>query len=143
MKKIFLLLVIVLVVQRMPAQPPGERIFAPLYLYTNGQGQVGPVYDGQMLQVGRVYRAKAVPDFGYKFASWQPVNIFIITQTNFDAQGEPILPPVQSVTTAVVPTFIYRPDLKFTMRDAIWITADGNNPSIVEAFGWQANFVPR
>jgi hypothetical protein len=143
MKKLFLLLAILLTVEWMPAQPPGDRIYSPLFVYTNGPGQIYPVNDGEMLQVGRVYKMKAVPDRGYKFASWQPVNIFILTQTNFNAQGEPILPPIVSIVPAVVPTYTYRPNLRFTMQDVEWISIDGGNPSIMRAFGWQVNFVPK
>jgi hypothetical protein len=142
MKKIFLLLLIVLAIQWLPAQPPGDSIEAPLFVFTNGRGQIYPNYDGEMLKVGRRYRMKAVPENGYRFASWEPVNVFIITQTNFTALGEPILPPVVSIVPSDVPTYTYRPDLKFTMKDIIWISPDGSNPNIIRAFGWQANFVP-
>jgi hypothetical protein len=142
MKKIFFLLAIILAVQSLPAQLTDNSLFQPLFLSTNGPGRIFPAYHGEMLRVGRRYTIEAVPDRGYKFASWQPVTVFIITQTNYDSGGEPILPPDQSIISSVVPTNIYRPDLEFRMQGVIWITSNGNNPNIARAFGWQANFVP-
>lgn len=143
MKKVFLLLAVVLAFQRLHAQSADNESFAPLLLYTNGPGKIVPFDGGEMLEAGQKYVITAVPDAHFEFSSWQPVNVFIITQTNFDAYGNPILPPDQSIVPSVVPTYIYRADLQFTMQDAVLITPDGANPNIVQAFGWQANFVPR
>ena len=83
----------------------------------------------------------AVPERGYKLAGWQEVNVSITTQTNFDANGNPILPPVQSIVLSFGPTNDYSHDLEFKMQDIEWITL-GSNPEIAQAFGWQVNFVP-
>jgi hypothetical protein len=142
MKKILLLLVIILAIQTLPAQVNEGDFYVPLYVFTNGPGRIHPFRQGEVLRVGRRYAMTAIPERGYKFAGWQPVDVFIITQTNFNAHGEPILPPIQSIVPSLGPTNSYEAELDFTMRDTIWISPDGSNPSIVRAFGWQANFVP-
>jgi hypothetical protein len=114
----------------------------PLYIFTNGDGSITPYQSGQMLGVGLIYDMTATPDAGYQFSSWEPVNIFITTQTNYDAEGDPILPPLQFIDPSVVPTNIYGADLEFTMQDVMEVSPAGSNPNIIEAFGWQANFVP-
>jgi hypothetical protein len=142
MKKILLLLAMVLAVQWLPAQVVENSWYAPLFVFTNGPGRIFQAYNGEILRVGDRYTMEAVPNRGYKFASWQPVNVFIITQTNFDGEGKPILPPVRSIVPSVVPTNIYSPDLDFIMDDITWISPEGSNPSIARTSGWQANFVP-
>lgn len=112
------------------------------FLFTNGDGNITPYQSGQMLQVGQTYNITATPDVGYQFSSWQPVQVFIFTQTNFNGSGNPILPPVQSIVPSIIPTNIYGAELTFTMQDTISVTSAGENPNIVEAFGWQANFLP-
>lgn len=123
--------------------PPvySQGTLAPLYLYTSGDGSITPYQSGQMLEAGQTYEITAIPDAGYQFSSWQPVNIFIITQTNY-AGGNPIIPPVQSIIPSVVPTNIFGADLEFALQSVLDVTADGLNPNIVEASGWQADFVP-
>lgn len=118
-----------------------QGTLAPLYVYTNGDGSISPYQSGQMLEVGQTYDLTATPDPGYQFSSWEPVDVFIFTQTNYN-NGEPVLPPTVSIVPSVVPTNIYGADLEFTMQDVIDITSPGENPEIVQAFGWQANFVP-
>jgi Divergent InlB B-repeat domain len=118
----------------------GTLTLSPLYVFTDGDGSITPYQNGQMLTVGMNYELTATPDAGYEFNSWQPVNVFIITQTNYDNFGDPIIPPTQSIIPSVVATNIYGADLEFTMQDTESVAA--GNPTIVEAFGWQANFVP-
>jgi hypothetical protein len=140
MKKIFLLLAIVLTVQRMTAQSPNERIFAPLYLYTTGQGQIYPPYDGQMLRVGHTYSLKAVPDPGYKFASWQSVSI--ITQILYvQTPGGDTIALTNTILN-VDNQYIMRRELTFKMQPAETVSAGGGN-TITQSEGWQANFVPK
>jgi hypothetical protein len=116
--------------------------YAPLYLFTNGDGSISPLQDGQSLEVGQSYEMEAVPDSGFVFSSWQPVNVFAITQTNYDGFGNPILPPITSVVPSTVPQYTYQPVLDFTMQPLMLVTPADSNPNITESFGWQANFVP-
>lgn len=115
---------------------------APLYLFTQGNGSISPSQSGQMLEVGQTYIITATPGPGYEFKSWQPVNVFIFVQTNFDSGGNPILPPVETIVPSAVPTNIYGADLDFTLQDVTVLSADGSNPSITLTSGWQADFVP-
>ncbi len=85
---------------------------------------------------------EAIPDAGYAFSSWQPVNVFTTTQTNFDAMGNPILPPIVSTVASPVPDYTGQATLEFTMQPVLDVTSVGSNPNITEGFGWQANFVP-
>lgn len=115
---------------------------APLQLFINGSGSVTPLQSGQLLEVGQSYEMTAIPDPGFVFSSWQPVNAFTFTQTNFDVNGNPILPPVVSVDPSQIPQYTYNPVLDFTMQPVEDITTNGSNPNITEEPGWQANFVP-
>src|ERR1700677_1244561 len=83
-----------------------QDTLAPLYLFTNGDGTISPYQSGQMLDVGQTYDLTATAANGYEFNSWQPVNVFIFTQTSYDSNGDPILPPTVSIVTSVVPTNI-------------------------------------
>jgi hypothetical protein len=113
-----------------------------LYLFISGSGSVTPLQNGQLIEAGQSYEMTAVPDPGFAFSSWQPVNVFTLAQTNFDGSGNPILPPVVSTVANPVPSYTFQPVLDFTMQAEQEVTPDGSNPSIVEDFGWQANFVP-
>ena len=115
---------------------------APLYLFTSGNGSITPYQSGQMLEAGQTYEIAATPAEGYQFTSWQPANVFVITQTNFSSEGVPILPPVMSIVPSVPPTNIYGDTLEFTLQDGTLITSPGENPAIFRTLGWQADFVP-
>jgi hypothetical protein len=110
-----------------------------LYLFTNGDGTITPHQSGDLLTEGQTYYLTAMPGSGYEFSSWQPINVFIYTQTNIEG-GEPVV--VQTILPSPVPTNINGATLAFTMQAPQMLTADGQNPNIVEAFGWQADFVP-
>jgi hypothetical protein len=117
-----------------------QGTLAPLYVFTTGDGSVTPYQSGQMLEVGQTYTIMATPAAGYEFSSWQPVNVFIFIQTNFNG-GNPVLPPVESIDESLIPTNIYGADLEFTMQ-GMMLSQEGANPVISETSGWQANFVP-
>jgi hypothetical protein len=51
-------------------------ISAPLLLFTNGAGSISPFQGGQLLVVGQNYEMEGVPDSGFGFSSWQPVDVF-------------------------------------------------------------------
>jgi hypothetical protein len=119
-----------------------QDVLTPLYVFTNGCGSVTPYLSGQMLEVGQTYDLTAVANAGYEFTSWQPVDVLILSQTNFEPNGDPILPPNQEIAYSLEPANFYGPVLEFTMQDIAQISPEGSNPNTVEAFGWQANFVP-
>ena len=116
-----------------------QGTLAPLYLYTTGNGSITPLQNGQSLVVGQTYDMTAVPDAGYVFNSWQPVNVFIFTQITSDAQGNPN-PPIISTVASPVPEYTYDPDLQFTMQPEMTIFNNPGVETIMQDSGWQANF---
>ncbi|HEY1786642.1 MAG TPA: hypothetical protein VGJ73_00735 [Verrucomicrobiae bacterium] len=117
-----------------------QGTLAPLYVFTNGNGNITPYQSGQMLEVGQSYDLLATPAAGYQFSSWEQLSVFVFTQTNYSQFGDPILPPVISIVPLVVLTNFYEANLEFEMQDTVLVTA--SSPNIVEAIGWQADFVP-
>jgi len=142
MKRFKFILLVALATVCFARQSYAQGTLAPLYLFTSGSGSITPLQNGDLLQVGQTYDMTAIPDSGFVFSSWQPVNVFAITQTNFDSGGNPILPPMTSIVPSLVPQFTYQPDLQFVMQPLMAITTNGQNPNISQSVGWQANFVP-
>ena len=150
MKSFFILLAVTLAVQTLPAQPaedtPGSVpvtngvSFSPLYVFTNGPGRILPFQDGQPLEVGRIYKIIAFPDRDCEFTNWQPVNVFIFTETTLNMNGT-TNPPVTSVVASPVPE--YYPDfaLKFTNQPVQVLFDVPGVRTVSRAVGWQANFV--
>jgi len=141
MKKVFLLLAVMLTVQRLPAQTADNSLFQPLFLYTNGPGRIYPAYNGERLRVGGRYTIEAVPDRGDKFAYWQPVNIITSTLYLRDQDGN----VVTNVETDVIPVdtnYVTDRVLTFRIPPAVVISLGTNNGAISLNEGWQANFVP-
>jgi hypothetical protein len=142
MKKLLLLLVVMLAVQRLPAQDTNAPSFAPLFIITNGMGKVVPFQDGEMLEVGRKYDMAAVADPHYEFSSWQRVTIFmdiVYTENQFHQRIE-----VETDIVAPSDEYYYDPVLHFKMEDTFQVLL--NIPGVREiavSGGWQANFVPR
>jgi hypothetical protein len=114
---------------------------APLELIIVGSGQVFPFHDGQMLEVGRRYSMIAIPDRGYAFTNWQPVNVFNFTEITIDPQGN-TNPPIISTVVSPVPEFTSDPRLSFTMQPVEVIFDVPGVRTITMSKGWQANFVP-
>jgi hypothetical protein len=141
MKKIPFMLLLVLVGMCLAQRGFSQGTYAPLYLFTNGDGSITPYQSGQMLEVGQTYTITATPAAGYEFSSWQPVNVFIFIQTNYNG-GQPVLPPIESMDESLIPTNIYGADLEFTLQSVTMLSAEGANPVIYQASGWQADFVP-
>ena len=141
MKKFMLILLVTLATVCFTRESRAQGTLAPLYLFTSGAGSITPFQNGDLLQVGQSNNMTAIPDSGYAFSSWQLVNVFIITQTNFDSGGNPILPPITSVDPSPVPQFTYQPELGFNVQPLMEISGGGQNPNIAEIVGWQANFV--
>ncbi len=139
-----------LAVQQLPAQMAddfhGSAVqrsdvsYAPLLLFTNGAGRIFPFDDGQMLEVGRRYFMVAIPDRGFAFSSWQPVNVFTFTEYVRDGSGGII----ERTSTVVIPTpeYIKEPVLRFTMEPEQVLFDIPNVRVVTQSTGWQANFVP-
>ncbi len=77
MKKFILVALVTLATVCFAGRSHGQDTLAPLYLYTSGDGNITPLESGQLLDVGQSYDMTAVPDAGYVFSSWQPVNVFV------------------------------------------------------------------
>ena len=117
------IVVFTLAVQQLPAQVADDSrdfaitssdvLFAPLPLFTSGAGRIFPFEDGQMFQVGHRYVMVAIPDRGYVFTNWMPVNVFTFSIVTYDQNGVPLT----TVSTEVSPVFEYirHPILKFAM----------------------------
>jgi hypothetical protein len=114
--------------------------YASLMLFTNGAGSISPIQNGQLLEVGQTYDMEAIPDSGFVFSSWQPVNIFTYTEVTFDPDGE-TNPPIISSVLSPVPDYSYQQALEFTMQPVMVILDQPYN-TLTESSGWQANFVP-
>ena len=52
-----------------------QGILAPLSLFINGGGTVSPLTNGQPLEIGQTYNIAAIPEAGFTFRSWQPVDL--------------------------------------------------------------------
>jgi hypothetical protein len=128
-----------------------RETLSPLYLYTSGSGTITPYQDEQMLEPGKIYQLTAVPAPGFRFASWQPVNVYVMTSKIVDTLGGESLTNVSvSTDTALLPVYSLRPPLRFTMQAPalLYATAVTNGNSVAISIltlsrGWQANFVPR
>jgi hypothetical protein len=133
MKKIYILLLLVLALQRVSAEQ-----FGPAMLFISGQGKIFLVQPGQEVQVGRDYLVAAIPAPGYKFAGWQkevvsmdipqywePGHFFNLFDIYYSLQpGGPI---VDSVFLE------YRPEPVYLI---------GEPDFYLITHGWQAMFVP-
>ena len=139
MKTTLLLLAAVLATEQLPAQDFND-LYAPLMLYTNGDGRVLPFRDGQMLETGRRYSMIAIPSSGFAFSSWQPVVVFTFIEYTYDASHN----LVERTSTDVIAEdeYITKPVLRFTMEPEEVLFDVPNVRTITESFGWQANFAP-
>jgi hypothetical protein len=124
-----------------PREGYSQGDLAPLYLFITGSGSITRLQDGQLLNSGQSYHMTAIPDEGFKFDSWQPVVVTVVTLTNYSAAGDPILPPLTEETYSVEDTYINTPTLRFTMQP-VNVISQGPDFSITQRHGWQANFVP-
>jgi hypothetical protein len=113
-------------------------VYAPLSLFTTGDGMITPFTDGQMLEVGQDYTMEAVPSLGFAFSSWQPVNIITFTEIFFDGVN-----PITHTSVLLQPDPVTseEPVLDFTMQP-LNVLVDTGTRTVTEGTGWQANFVP-
>ena len=113
---------------------------APLSLFINGGGSVSPLTNGELLEVGQTYNMVAIPDAGFAFNSWQPVNVFTFITLVTDTNGK--TNTVVSVVASPVPTYTKQPSLDFIMQPVVVIDDSPGVRTITESSGWQANFEP-
>ena len=118
----------------------GTMSYAPLHLFINGSGGVSPLLDGELLEVGQSYDMTAIPDSGFAFSSWQPVNVFTFTSYIVDAGG-PVSTNI-SVVSSPVAQITYTSSLSFAMQPENLIYDNPGVTTITEGSGWQANFEP-
>jgi hypothetical protein len=112
--------------------------YAPLFVFTSGDGSTPPLQSGQSLEVGQSYSMEGIASPGYVFSSWQPVDVFtftIFTVSNNATIGYTYSQP------SPVPEYTYEPVLEFTMQPEILIDNTAE-VTIYQSFGWQVNFVP-
>jgi len=133
--------VIMLVIPSIASQAYGQSTNAPLYLSINGDGNVSPLTNGELLVVGQTYSMTATPDTGFAFSGWQPVNVFTFAEFVIDTNGN-TLPPVFSTVAAPVATFTYEASLSFVMQPVTVIYDVPGVRTVTEGSGWQANFEP-
>jgi hypothetical protein len=118
---------------------------APLFLYTNGPGRIyafqdgRQIQDGQMLEVGGKLTLIAIPDEGYKFKNWNPVNVNIFVLSYLDPSGN------TNTITTIVPQFLPQTIGGFILKSEVQpevVINDNPDISLIGAAGWQANFEP-
>jgi hypothetical protein len=143
MKKFILISLVTLATVCFRHQCNAQGTLAPLYLFTNGAGSITPLQDGQLLEVGQNYEMTAIPDSGFLFSSWQPVNVFALTTAVIDYNtGPPTTNLVTSTDLSPVPEYIEQPVLEFTMQPEEVIYNNPGGSTITRSSGWQVNFVP-
>ena len=138
MQKFIFVLLVTLGAVCFTRQSYSQGTLAPLYLSTTGSGSITPLQDGQLLEVGQSYDMTAVPDSGFVFSSWQPANVFVLTEVVNDGSGD--LVTNTSVTTSLTLDYIEPASLTFTMQAVIFLE-DSPSRTLTQNSGWQANFV--
>ena len=141
MKKFALLLLMMLMTLGFAGQTFSQDTLAPLYLFTTGAGSITPFQSGELLEAGLSYEMTAIPDPGFVFSSWQPVNTIVTTEMTYDSSGSP-LPPIASLIPSPGTLYSFEPELEFTMQPESVILDVPSVITITQDSGWQANFVP-
>jgi hypothetical protein len=139
MQKFILVSLVTLAMVCFSCQSYSQGTLAPLYLVTSGSGSITPFQDGQLLEVGTNYQMTAVPDSDFTFSSWQPVNVFVLTEVVLDSSGD--LSTNTSTALSPIANYIETSTLTFTMQP-VQVLTDNGVLTITENSGWQANFVP-
>jgi hypothetical protein len=118
-----------------------QGTLAPLYLLINGGGSVSPLTNGAMLEVGQPYHMVAIPNAGFVFNSWQPLNVFTTTAFTIDpTTGN--TNTVVSTLVSVVPAYTNQASLDFVMQPVVVIADTPGVRTITKSSGWRANFSP-
>ena len=134
MKKFTLITLVIATMMTFTRQSHAQGTFASLFLLIDGSGSISPLQNGEMLEVDTNYTMTAIPDSGFAFGSWQPVNVFISTSL---VTNEGTVYGTTNTVMASIPDYIETNPLTFTMQPQEEIA---NN--VYESSGWQANFVP-
>jgi hypothetical protein len=140
MKSLPLITLVTLIAASSPPQTYAQGTMATLSLFINGGGSVSPLTNGELLEVGQDYNVVAIPDAGFTFSSWQPVNVFTFTRFVIDTNG--MTNPVVSVVASPVAAYTNQPSLDFIMQPVVVIYDSPGVMTITESSGWQANFAP-
>jgi hypothetical protein len=122
------------------SQARAQSTNAPLYVSINGSGNVSPLTNGEWLVVGQAYNMVAVPNPGFVFSNWEPVNVFTYTSITVNSDGSTNM-PVISVVASPIPNFTNQPSLDFVMQPVV-VIYDSVSLTITKGAGWQANFEP-
>jgi hypothetical protein len=117
-----------------------QQTCAPLFVFTNGSGSITPLQNGQLLQVGQSYGMTAIPNSGYVFNSWQPIDISIATLFAEEADGN-LVAVATNVIPLPQPQYYTQPALDFVMQPQVTILSN-SLVTIIDTTGWQANFEP-
>jgi hypothetical protein len=125
----------------LPHNGEAQGTLTPLDLFTVGNGSITPFQNGQLLEVGQNYEMTAIPDPGFDFSSWQPVEVFTYTAFQLDyINGNVITNTISNVFDVAAPTYTTQPVLDFTMQAVTNINDNPGISTLTESSGWQANF---
>jgi hypothetical protein len=113
---------------------------AILPLQVVGGGTISPDYDNVPLAVGEQYTLTVRAAPGFVFTNWMQWNVFTTITTNYDAQGQPVLPPITSIISSPGAVLTSNPVLHFTMQAPAVIFSEQSS-SITEQTGYLATFV--
>ena len=119
----------------------GSQYSLPSQTLTNGNGYVFEIRERARHDQQDEVTVVAIPARGYVFSSWQPVNVFSISQVTIGANGQ-VNPPTISSVFSPIPQYSYDPVLRFVPQP---VTVLFDNPGVQEIAQqecWQANFVP-
>jgi hypothetical protein len=146
MKKIYILLVLMLAAQQLPA----AQLVAPAMLFINGEptplgfseGTIFRINTGQEVRIGGLYPVLAVPANGYKFAGWQKVQVhFFFEYYNYPYYGQYFDMFSTGFQVATLPQMSKSPLMFYQPSGETYSTSPA--PSFnVYLYGWSANFVP-
>ena len=114
--------------------------YAPLLLFTSGAGRIYPLENGQMLQVGRRHFMAPIPDRGYVFSNWTPVDVTTFRLFALDESGHQVVVTNQTIVLPGTER-IKRPLLVFTLQPTD-VVFSNDLTVITSTTGWEANFVP-
>lgn len=117
-----------------------QGTLVPLPLFIDGNGSITPYQDGQLLEAGQNYEMTAIPDAGFVFSSWQPVNVYTLTTDIIDTLGGS---PQTNISTSTddspLPATSEQTTLDFTMSP-INVVYSSETSTLTLTTGWQANF---
>jgi hypothetical protein len=141
MKKLINIVFVILMTLCLARHGHAQGTLVPLPLFTDGNGSITPFQDGQLLEAGQTYEMTAIPDAGFAFSSWQPVNVYTETTYIISTLGGSTTTNINTSTVnSPLPATSEQATLDFTMQpmDVIY---DSENSTLTVISGWQANFV--